>query len=82
MNEADVAGAVDELAVMMRADGAELTLVRADPKTARIEVALGLDGVECLDCVLAPELLEQMLTDALQQRVRGEFELVLRDPRR
>jgi hypothetical protein len=82
MNDADVAEAVTELDALVRADGAALRLVGADPKTARIEVALDLTGVECLDCVLAPEFLEQMLSDALARRIRGEFELVLRDPRR
>lgn len=82
MNEVAVAEAVEELAGMMRADGAELSLVTADPKTARIEVSLDLDGVDCLECVLAPDFLEQMLTESLRKSVRGEFELVLHDPRR
>ncbi len=78
--EVDVA--VRELAALLRADGADLQLLDADPKTARIEVALDLSDVECLDCVLAPEFLEQMITDTLGRHVRGEFELVVRDPRR
>ena len=77
-----VDAAVQELDALMRADGAELVLVSTDPKTARIEVSLDLSRVECLECVLAPEFLEQMLNDALARRVAGEFELVLRDPRR
>jgi hypothetical protein len=82
VNEVAVAEAVEELAGMMRADGAELSLVTADPTTARIEVSLDLDGVDCLECVLAPDFLEQMLTESLRKSVRGEFELVLHDPRR
>jgi Fe-S cluster biogenesis protein NfuA len=82
MDEAAVDEAVEELGAMLRADGAELTLVDADAKRARVEVALDLTGVECLDCVLPPEFLEQMLTESLARRIRGEFELVLRDPRR
>ena len=74
--------AVEELAGLLRADGADLTIVDANAKTARIEVALDLTGVECLDCVLAPDFLEQMITDTLARHVRGEFELILRDPRR
>ena len=30
---------------------------------------------------MPPELLEQMIADAVRKRVRGEFELVVRDPR-
>jgi hypothetical protein len=73
--------AVQELDAMVRADGARLALVAADPATARVEVALDLSQVDCLDCVLPPQFLEQMLTDALAQRVGADFELVLRDPR-
>ena len=73
--------AVQELDAMVRADGARLALVAADPAAARVEVALDLSQVDCLECVLPPEFLEQMLTNALAQRIRGDFELVLRDPR-
>jgi len=82
MDTVAVDEAVQELDALVRADGAALSLVEANPKTLRVEVALDLSDVECLDCVLAPEFLERMLADAIAQRVRGEFELVLRDPRR
>jgi Fe-S cluster biogenesis protein NfuA len=81
MNPQDVADAVDEMGALLRLDGADLRLVDADPKTDRIEVALELEGVECEECVMPPGLLQQMITDAVSRRVRGEFELVLRDPR-
>ncbi|MBM3672240.1 MAG: hypothetical protein FJW86_08700 [Actinobacteria bacterium] len=82
IDEVAVGAAVDELDALVRADGASLKLVTADPKTARVKVALDLSQVECLECVLPTEFLEQMLTDALAKRIRGEFELVLQDPRR
>jgi Fe-S cluster biogenesis protein NfuA len=82
VNVADVEAAVEEMGALLRLDGADLHVLGADPKTARIEVALDMDGVECEDCVMPPELLEQMISDAVARRVRGEFELVLRDPRR
>ena len=82
MDEQAVATAVDEAAALLRGDGADLVLVHADPGTARIELRLDLSGVDCLDCVVPPDLLEQMVTAELQRKVRGEFELVLNDPRR
>ncbi|MEX2255083.1 MAG: NifU family protein [Acidimicrobiia bacterium] len=82
MDQDAVATTVDEMGALLRSDGADLRLVDANPKTARIEVALELEGAECEECVLAPELLEQMINDALSRSVVGEFELVLRDPRR
>ena len=48
----------------------------------RIEVRLDLTGVECLDCVVPPDLLEQMVTAELQRKVGGAVDLVLDDPRR
>jgi Fe-S cluster biogenesis protein NfuA len=82
VNVDDVEAAVEEMGALLRLDGADLTMLEANPKTARIEVALDMDGVECEDCVMPPEMLEQMISDAVARRVRGEFELVLRDPRR
>ena len=81
MNTDGVAAAVEEMGAILRLDGADLVLVGADAATDRIEVALELGGVDCDDCVMPPELLEQMIADAVRRRVRGEFELVVRDPR-
>jgi Fe-S cluster biogenesis protein NfuA len=78
----EVEAAIEEMGALLRLDGADLAMVVADPKTARIEVELDMSGVECEECVMPPEMLEQMISDAVAKRVRGEFELVLRDPRR
>ena len=81
MNVDAVAETVDEMAALLRSDGADLRLVSADPKTDRIEISLELEGAECEECVLPADLLRQMINDALARRVTGEFELVLHDPR-
>jgi Fe-S cluster biogenesis protein NfuA len=77
-----VAAAVDEVARILRADGADLTLLEANPKTARVRLALVLDGVSCEECVLPPDMLYETVEQSLHRRVAGEFELVLDDPRR
>ena len=82
MDPALVVAAVDELAGFLRADGADLLVREADPRTARVHLALVLDDVTCADCVLAPDELRDTIEDALQRRIAGEFELVLDDPRR
>ena len=79
--EAEVAAAVDEVARILRADGADLELVEANAKTARIHLALVLDTVGCEECILAPAMLHETIEQSLTRRVRGEFELVLDDPR-
>lgn len=82
MDEAAVGEAVEEMGLLLRSDGADLTLLEANPKTARIELRLELEGAECAECVLPADLLEQMISESLSRRVPGEFELVLHDPRR
>jgi hypothetical protein len=82
MDPLTVTAAVDELAGFLRADGADLVVCEANPKTARIHLALDLDNVSCADCVLPPDELRVTIADALQRRIPGEFELVLDDPRR
>ena len=77
-----VAAAVDELAGFLRADGADLLVREANPKTARVHLALVLDDVTCADCVLPPDELRDTVAEALQRRIAEEFELVLDDPRR
>ena len=81
MNGDDVAAAVDELGRMLRADGADLLLIEANPKTARVHLQLVLDDVSCEECVLPPAMLRETINDSLQRRILGEFELVLDDPR-
>jgi hypothetical protein len=82
MDLAAVTSAVDELARMLRADGADLMLLEADPTTLRIRLALRFDDVSCAACVLAPAELARTVNEAISRRVPGEFELLLDDPRR
>jgi hypothetical protein len=82
MNMDGVAAAVHEVGRFLRADGADLLLVEANPKTARVHLRLVLDTVGCKECVLPPDLLRETVNDSLQRRIAGEFELVLDDPRR
>jgi len=77
-----VTDAVEELARMLRADGADLLLIEADPRTLRVRLEVRFDNVTCAECVLAPDELVRTVTEAIGRRVPGEFELVLEDPRR
>ncbi len=82
MDPAVVGAAIDELAGFLRADGADLLVREANPKIARVHLALVLDRVTCADCILPPDELRATIADALQRRIAEEFELVLDDPRR
>jgi Fe-S cluster biogenesis protein NfuA len=81
MDHDAVVAAVDEVARLLRADGADLELVEANAKTARIHLTLTLDSVSCEECVLPPDMLYETIEQSLHRRVVGEFELVLDDPR-
>jgi Fe-S cluster biogenesis protein NfuA len=81
MDPHDVADAVDEVGRVLRADGGDLMLVDADPRTLRIHLELRLDDVSCADCILPPDQLAETIDQAIRRRVPGEFELVLDDPR-
>ena len=82
MDAKSVADAVEELARMLRADGADLLLLEADPKTLRVRLEVRFDTLSCAECVLAPDELVRTVTEAIGRRVPGEFELLLEDPRR
>ena len=82
MDDESVTLAVDEVGRILRADGADLLLIDANPKTARVHVRLVLETVGCEDCILPPDMLRETITESLQRRIVGEFELVLDDPRR
>jgi hypothetical protein len=77
-----VAGAVDEVGRILRADGGDLVLVEANPKTLRIRLELKFDDVSCEECILPPDQLEETVMASIARRVPGEFELLLHDPRR
>lgn len=73
---------VGDLRRMLQADGADLALVAADPRTDRIELALDVSGASCAECVLPPDQLRDVIAASLQRRVPSEFELIVHDPRR
>jgi hypothetical protein len=77
-----VADVVGDLRRMLQADGADLSLVGADARTDRIELALDVSDAGCAECVLPPDQLRDVIAASLQRRVPGEFELIVHDPRR
>ena len=74
-----VARAVHDEGQMLRADGGDLVLVDVDPAAARIHLRLDLAGVSCLECILPPDFLRQVIDDRLHRRIPGEFELESHD---
>lgn len=77
-----IATAVHETGKVLRADGADLVLVEGNARAARIHVKLQLDGANCEDCIVPPDLLESIVSQDLRRVLRDEFELIIDDPRR
>lgn len=69
---------------LVRSDGADLTLVEADARTARVVLRLEIGAQECStgSCVMPSPVLEVLLADAVARHLPGELELRLIDPRR
>jgi hypothetical protein len=67
---------------LFEADGVRLELVDLDEGGARIEVRVDLGGVDCLDCVLPPEVVAELVSSALVSHL-GTPALVVQvdDPR-
>lgn len=77
-----IASAVDEAGFLLRADGADLHLVDFDADTASVRVAVDISGSNCVECIIPPDLLAVMLSDAINRGLDTPVEVVVDDPRR
>jgi Fe-S cluster biogenesis protein NfuA len=77
----DVDDALAEVRPLVQADGADLVLDAVDAEAGQVVVRLDLAGVSCLECVLPPDLLHSMISDAMLRRVPGLSDVVVEDPR-
>ena len=78
----DIQRAVDEAGVLLRADGADLALVEWNPDAARVRVSVDISGSNCVECIIPPDLLADMLGDAINRAVSSKVEVLVDDPRR
>lgn len=76
-----IRSAVDEMRKLMQADGADLILRELDVAAARLHLAVDLANVECLDCVVPPDMLRRVIGDAVAAKYPGELEILIDDPR-
>lgn len=79
-----VDAALGEARALVRSDGADLHLVEANEKAARIVLRLDVSDASCATgtCVMPGEILRPLIAEALGRHLPGEFELQLIDPRR
>jgi hypothetical protein len=77
-----LAEAVEELQVLVNGDGARLELIEGDTGAGRLHLRLDLDAVECIDCVLPPDALADIIGDSVRRRTASDIEVIVDDPRR
>lgn len=77
-----IATAVDEAGILLRADGADLHLVAFDAEIPSVHVAVDVSGSNCVECIIPPDLLAVMLTDAITRSLGSQVEVAVDDPRR
>ena len=79
-----VDAALEEARALVRSDGADLELVEANEKAARIVLRLDVSNASCETgtCVLPGAMLEPLVAEAIGRHIPGEFELKILDPRR
>ena len=74
---------VADARTLVSADGADLILIKADERRARVDLRLDISKLTCADgsCLVQGKLLERMIAARLQEHLSGEFEVRLEDPR-
>jgi hypothetical protein len=61
--------------------GADLVIKELNPAAARLHLVVDLANVECLDCVVPPDMLRRIIVDSISKRAPGELEILIDDPR-
>lgn len=85
MSQATTAGtltdAVEEMRTLLQADGADLVVKELNVPAARLHLVVDLANVECLDCVVPPDMLRRIIQDSIAKKYPGELEILIDDPR-
>jgi hypothetical protein len=81
-NPSPLLSAVDELTQLLSVDGATLRVLSMDDDGPHIELAVDFAGVDCEECVLPPDRLQDTVVAVLSQRAGRRVDVVLHDPRR
>ena len=77
----EVGLALGELRPLLQADGADLEIASVDEEIGEVTLRLNLQDVSCLECVVPPELLQVVVSDAVQKYSPGVSSVVIHDPR-
>lgn len=76
---ADIDSVVEEFRLLLRQDGADAIVRSADESLVSLELVL--DRVQCVDCVMPREYLEQLFEAMLAEESLTTSRVVMQDPR-
>lgn len=80
---ADVREALANAEALFAGDGVGLVLVSFDEHRDAARVRVDLSRVECLECVLSPDILAELIADALKRHDRAQgLDVQVDDPRK
>jgi len=74
--------AIEDLAELLRADGATLQTIAVDAVAPSVELTISFDGVDCEDCVLPPDRLLDTASLVISKHAGARVGVILHDPRR
>jgi hypothetical protein len=81
MTSTTIEEVVLNVGVLLRADGADLHLVSFDEQSSEVRVVVDLSGSECAECVIPPDLLAIVISDAINRGFGSPVSVVVDDPR-
>ena len=72
---------VEAVELLVRPDGGAFELVGVDPAAGTVSLRLVLDGVECIECVMPRDFLEELSLSLLKEQVPDVQRVEIEDPR-
>jgi Fe-S cluster biogenesis protein NfuA len=79
--EQAITDGVEEVRTMLKVDGVDLQVLEIDAAARRVRLRLDLSVVECIDCVVSPEMITSIISGAVRKRIRGGIDVIVEDPR-
>jgi Fe-S cluster biogenesis protein NfuA len=81
LQETELRAALEEVTVLVRADGGDLDLVGFDDAAGAVTLRLHVESASCAECILPRPLLEDIAGGILRRSVPAITQVTIDDPR-
>lgn len=81
MDEVAIREAVEALQLYVEGDGAQIQIAQLDEETKSVHLRLDFAQVECLDCVMPPAILGDIIEGRLRTADPSVGSVIVEDPR-